>query len=225
MKTMFPVFLNIITAAKDAKVKRFVYASSSSVYGNSRTFPKTEAELGEPLSPYAVSKLVNELYADTFSKVYDFHSVGLRYFNVFGPRQNPKGDYAAVIPLFISRMLNEEQPYINGDGFISRDFTFVENVIQANIKALFSEKIKKHEVMNIACNEEVTLLELVKAINHHLKSDISPVIREKREGDITHSLANIGKARQLISYIPNVNFAEGIQKTIEYYRFNNGGQD
>ncbi|HTF31952.1 MAG TPA: NAD-dependent epimerase/dehydratase family protein, partial [Flavitalea sp.] len=158
-------FLNMLVAARDAKVRKMVYAASSSTYGDHPALPKVEDQIGNPLSPYAVTKYVNELYANVFSSNYDFHALGLRYFNVFGPRQNPKGPYAAVIPLFIECALKNEAPYINGDGETSRDFTFVENAVQANIKGLLAEDIKKHEVINIAFGERTTLNELWKEIS------------------------------------------------------------
>src|SRR5689334_17273788 len=152
--------LNIFTAAKEKKVKRVVYAASSSTYGDHPGLPKVEDKIGNPLSPYAVTKYVNELYAQVFSRTYDFHTIGLRYFNVFGPRQNPRGPYAAVIPLFVQCALKQEAPFINGDGETSRDFTYVENAVQANIKAVLAPDIKKHEVVNIAVGEATTLNQL-----------------------------------------------------------------
>src|SRR5690606_9596426 len=153
-------FLNMLVAARDAGIKRMIYAASSSTYGDHPALPKVEDQIGNPLSPYAVTKYVNELYAQVFSRTYNFHTIGLRYFNVFGPKQNPHGPYAAVIPLFIEAALRGEAPTINGDGETSRDFTFVENAVQANIKALLTEGVKKHEVVNIAFGERTTLNEL-----------------------------------------------------------------
>ncbi|MBI2274130.1 MAG: SDR family oxidoreductase [Bacteroidetes bacterium] len=211
-------YLNILTTAKNAGIKRLVYAASSAAYGDSPKLPKIENEIGAPLSPYAVTKVVNELYADVFSRVYEFHTVGLRYFNVFGPRQNPSGAYAAVIPLFINSMINGEQPYINGNGNISRDFTYVANVVQANIRSLFSEKIVKHTVLNIACSEQISLLKLVEEINSLLEVQIEPLYREKRGGDIENSLADISKARYMIDYQPEYSFSDGLANTISYYK-------
>ena len=153
-------FVNMLDAARNADVKRMIYAASSSTYGDHPALPKAEENIGKPLSPYAVTKLVNELYADVFSRVYNFHTIGLRYFNVFGPKQDPKGPYAAVIPLFMEAALTGKSPYINGDGETSRDFTFVENAVQANIRALLVENITQHEVINIAYGERTTLNEL-----------------------------------------------------------------
>jgi UDP-N-acetylglucosamine/UDP-N-acetylgalactosamine 4-epimerase len=214
-------YLNILTTAKNNGIKRFVYAASSAAYGDNPKLPKREDETGAPLSPYAVTKVVNELYADVFSKVYGFHSVGLRYFNVFGPRQNPNGAYAAVIPLFIKSIIMDEAPYINGDGNISRDFTFVANVVQANMKAMFSPKISKHTVLNIACGEQISLLRLVEEINFLLKKKVEPLYRNRRNGDIANSLADISKAIELIDYKPEYNFSNGLDTTIRYYLSHN----
>lgn len=211
-------YLNILQAAKEARVKRMVYAASSSTYGDSPTLPKQEDVIGNPLSPYAVTKYVNELYADVFSRVYGFHSVGLRYFNVFGPKQNLNGPYAAVIPLFISTILREKQPIVNGDGETSRDFTFISNVVQANLKALFSNKIEKHQVFNVACNEQTSLKQLVTAISTELKSNIQAVYGDERAGDVKHSLADISKAKLLLNYKPEITFQEGLKQTIAYFK-------
>ncbi|RYE56653.1 MAG: SDR family oxidoreductase [Sphingobacteriales bacterium] len=213
-------FLNILVAARDAKVKKMVYAASSSTYGDHPGLPKFEDKIGNPLSPYAVTKFVNELYANVFSSTYDFHAVGLRYFNVFGPRQNPKGPYAAVIPLFIESALNGEAPYINGDGETSRDFTFVENAVQANIKGLLSERINKHEVVNIAFGERTTLNELWNEIRVLAGITLVPVYRENRKGDVKHSLANIDKAAELIGYRPGISVKSGLNLAFDWYRQN-----
>lgn len=213
-------FLNILVAARDAKVKRMVYAASSSTYGDHPGLPKYEDKIGNPLSPYAVTKLVNELYANVFSSTYDFHAVGLRYFNVFGPRQNPKGPYAAVIPLFIESALKGEAPYINGDGETSRDFTFVENAVQANVKGLLAEGITKHEVVNIAFGERTTLNELWGDITNLAGISLAPVYRENRKGDVKHSLANIDKAAGLIGYQPAVSVKKGLSVAFDWYRQN-----
>ena len=213
-------FLNILTSAKEANIKRMVYAASSSTYGDSKILPKQEDVIGNPLSPYAVTKYVNELYAQVFSKVYGFHAIGLRYFNVFGPKQNLNGPYAAVIPLFISTMLKNEQPIINGTGETSRDFTFISNVIQANIKSMLLDTIENDTVFNIACGDGTTLMDLVGAINENLGTSIEPVFRDFRSGDILHSLADISRAKSMISYKPEITFKEGIKLTIPFFSTN-----
>jgi UDP-N-acetylglucosamine 4-epimerase len=211
-------FLNILVAARDSGVKRMVYAASSSTYGDHPGLPKVEDKIGNPLSPYAVTKYVNELYAQVFSRTYDFHTIGLRYFNVFGPRQNPRGPYAAVIPLFMQSALKQEAPFINGDGTTSRDFTYVENAVQANIKALFAEGISKHEVVNIAVGDVTTLNQLWQYINDIAGINIPAQYREERKGDVRHSLANVSKAKQLIGYQPAVTIQKGLQTTFEWYK-------
>lgn len=211
-------FLNMLVACRDAKVKRMIYAASSSTYGDHPGLPKVEEQIGNPLSPYAVTKYVNELYASVFSKTYDFHTIGLRYFNVFGPKQNPHGPYAAVIPLFIEAVLKKESAKINGDGETSRDFTFVENAVQANVKALLEEKINQHEVVNIAFGERTTLNELWNEINTLAGTDLSPTYGPERKGDVKHSLANIGKAKELIGYKPHFSVMEGLKLAIEWYK-------
>lgn len=211
-------FLNMLVACRDAKVKRMIYAASSSTYGDHPGLPKVEDQIGNPLSPYAVTKYVNELYASVFSKTYDFHTIGLRYFNVFGPKQNPHGPYAAVIPLFIEAVLKKESAKINGDGETSRDFTFVENAVQANVKALLEEKINQHEVVNIAFGERTTLNELWNEINTLAGTDLSPTYGPERKGDVKHSLANIGKAKELIGYKPQFSVMEGLKLAIEWYK-------
>jgi UDP-N-acetylglucosamine 4-epimerase len=213
-------FLNILIAARDAGVKRMVYAASSSTYGDHPALPKVENAIGKPLSPYAVTKYVNELYADVFAALYGFPTIGLRYFNVFGPRQNPAGPYAAVIPLFIEAALKNQSPVINGDGTTSRDFTFVENAIQANIKALFAQDITQHEVMNIAVGQSTTLNELWEHICSLLDTELLPVYRNERKGDVKHSLADITKARQMIAYQPAIQIRQGLQIALDWYREN-----
>lgn len=210
-------FLNILLAARDAGVKRMVYAASSSTYGDHPGLPKVEDEIGNPLSPYAVTKYVNELYASVFSKTYGFHTIGLRYFNVFGPKQNPQGPYAAVIPLFIEAALRNEAPYINGDGETSRDFTFVENAVQANVKAMLAPEIKKHEVINIAYGERTTLNQLWDKICNIADVNIEPEYREERKGDVKHSLADISKAKELIGYNPEYSAIQGLQIAVDWY--------
>lgn len=211
-------FLNMLLAARDANVKRFVYAASSSTYGDHPELPKVEGTIGKPLSPYAVTKYVNELYAHVFSGIYGFHTIGLRYFNVFGPKQSPKGPYAAVIPIFIEAALKGECPIINGDGETSRDFTFVENAVQANVKALLSQKISQQDVINIAYGERTTLNELWGSIIRKIGINLLPSYREERKGDVKHSLADISKARNLIGYHPFLSVDEGLSVSIDWYR-------
>lgn len=211
-------FVNMLQAAREAKVSRFVYASSSSVYGDEPHLPKVEARVGTPLSPYAVSKKTNELYAQVFADIYGMSIIGLRYFNIFGPRQDPKGAYAAVIPLFIDGLLHDKPVFINGDGSNSRDFTFVENAVQANIKALTQEGLTGHEVINVAVGERFTVLELYQTIRDLMGKEATPVFREDRPGDIPHSLADISKAQQLIGYTPTVKCREGLESTIAFFR-------
>jgi UDP-N-acetylglucosamine 4-epimerase len=213
-------FLNMLVAARDEGVKSFVYAASSSTYGDHHGLPKVEEQIGNPLSPYAVTKYVNELYAQVFSRTYNFHALGLRYFNVFGPRQNPNGPYAAVIPLFIECALKRKAPYINGDGETSRDFTFVENAVQANIKALLLPQLEKQEVINIAFGERTTLNELWNKITEFEHIQIEPEYREERKGDVKHSLADISKAAALINYKPEVSVLDGILIALEWYSRN-----
>ena len=210
-------FLNVLVAARDVKVKKMVYAASSSTYGDHAGLPKVEEVIGNPLSPYAVTKYVNELYASVFSRTYDFHTIGLRYFNVFGPRQNPKGPYAAVIPLFIKSALQKQPAIINGDGETSRDFTFVENIVQANIKALFTS-VSEHQVVNIACGATTTLNQLWTLIASHLHTDLRAEYRPTRTGDIKHSLASIEKAGKLLGYQPDIQMSEGLVETINWGR-------
>ena len=210
-------FVNMLVAAKNAGVRRMVYAASSSTYGDHPALPKTEDNIGNPLSPYAVTKLVNELYAGVFSRVYNFHTIGLRYFNVFGPKQSPNGPYVAVIPLFIEAALSGKSPYIYGDGETSRDFTFIENVVQANIRALFTENLMQHEVLNIAYGERTTLNELWQHIAQFTGCSNTPVYNEARMGDVKHSLADISKAEHLIGYKPEISVLDGLQATIVWY--------
>lgn len=210
-------FLNILVAARDEKVTRMVYAASSSTYGDHPALPKQEENIGNPLSPYAVTKYVNELYGDVFSRVYGFHTIGLRYFNVFGPRQNPKGPYAAVIPLFVEAALQNQSPKIYGDGETSRDFTFVSNAVQANIRGMLSE-VEKHSVVNIAFGTRTTLNELWNSIRSLTGVSLAPQYHEQRTGDVKHSLANISKANRLIGYDPEVSVAQGLEKTIDWYK-------
>lgn len=213
-------FLNMLVAAKDANIKGFVYAASSSTYGDHPGLPKVEDRIGNPLSPYAVTKYVNELYASVFSKTYDFNTIGLRYFNVFGPRQNPKGPYAAVIPLFIEAALKGEAPVINGDGLTSRDFTFVENAVQANIKALLTFPIATQEVVNIAFGERTTLNELWDGIKGIANISNEPTYKIYRQGDVKHSLADISKANNLFGYKPLISVKDGLLIAYQWYQSN-----
>jgi UDP-N-acetylglucosamine 4-epimerase len=212
-------FLNMLVAAKESTlVKQFVYAASSSSYGDSQVLPKVEGDEGKPLSPYAVTKLVNELYADVFCRVYNFHSIGLRYFNVFGPKQNPNNPYAAVIPIFCKHFIYGTQLAINGDGETSRDFTFVENAVQANVLA-FEAEINNHEVFNVACGEQTSLNEIIE----HLKElsgvpEVSIEYRHERVGDIKHSRANIEKCRKTLGYCPKVRFRDGVKIVFDWYK-------
>ena len=218
-------FLNMLVAAKESNsVKRLVYAASSSTYGDHPGLPKVEDTIGKPLSPYAVTKYVNELYADVFYKTYGLETMGLRYFNVFGPKQDPNGAYAAVIPKFIGQFLNNDDLTINGDGEHSRDFTFIENVVQANIKAVLSDnKAAINQVYNVAFGENTNLNELVEAITNGLKVlGIDPSASKvnygpDRAGDVKHSLADISKAHNLIGYKPLFSFEEGIKQTVSWY--------
>ncbi|TDQ09920.1 SDR family oxidoreductase [Pedobacter metabolipauper] len=210
-------FLNMLVASRDEGVKNFVYAASSSTYGDHPGLPKVEEQIGNPLSPYAVTKYVNELYAQVFSKTYDFHTIGLRYFNVFGPRQNPRGPYAAVIPLFIESALKGNSPYINGDGETSRDFTFVENAVQANVKSMLIENMSTQEVINIAFGERTTLNQLWERITALRGIDLKQEYREERKGDVKHSLADISKAGKLIGYHPHFSVFDGLKISIDWY--------
>ena len=212
-------FLNMLVAAKESGAKRFVYASSSSVYGDSPQLPKTENQIGNPLSPYAVTKRVDELYADVFAKTYNMEILGLRYFNIFGPRQSPDGPYAAAIPLFMFAVLNNKSPYINGDGEQSRDFTFVENAVEANIKSLFCPIDKCNgEVFNIAVGERTTVNELFQHIKDFAGSDLPPIYRDERPGDVKHSLADISKAVDNLAYSPSVKIGEGLRITFSWFK-------
>jgi UDP-N-acetylglucosamine/UDP-N-acetylgalactosamine 4-epimerase len=211
--------LNIFTAAKEAGIKRVVYAASSSTYGDYSGLPKVEDKIGNPLSPYAVAKYVNELYARVFGLLYGLETIGLRYFNVFGPRQNPAGPYAAVIPLFINAVLNNEPPLINGDGETSRDFTFVANAVQANEQALFTQNPNAvGQVYNIAFGDRTTLNELFETIKEIAGSDLAPKYGPERAGDVRHSVADISKGQELLGYDPKISVREGLKTTFEWYR-------
>ncbi len=214
-------FLNMLTAAKDAKVSRFVYASSSSVYGDSLKLPKEEEHIGDPLSPYAASKFVNEVYAGVYALNYGIEIIGLRYFNIFGPRQKPDGPYAAVIPLFMDALLKNESPYINGDGEQSRDFTFVENAVQANIRAMFTEVSgATGKVYNIAFGQRTTINELFYKIQSQVGVDIDPTYRDPRQGDVQDSLADISKAKAYLKYDPSADIGSGLKVTFDWFKEN-----
>lgn len=215
-------FLNMLTASKEANVSSFTYAASSSTYGDHPALPKIEDNIGKPLSPYAVTKYVNELYASVFASVYGFNSIGLRYFNVFGKRQDPNSNYAAVIPKWITAMINDEELYINGDGQTSRDFCFVENVIQINLLAATSINDAKNHIYNVALGDRTSLIDLFKMIKASLQMNevsysFNPVFREFREGDVRHSQADISKAKKLLSYDPEFNISKGISKLVPWY--------
>lgn len=209
--------LNLLVASRDAGIKKFVFASSTSVYGDDPCLPKKEGMEGTPLSPYAVSKIAGEKYCQVFSQIYGLSTVCLRYFNVFGPRQDPFSQYAAVIPNFITKTLKEESPTIFGDGEQSRDFTYVSNVVEANFLATEAQDVSG-EIFNIACGEKTTVNSLAEKINALLGKDISPVHDEPRPGDIRHSLADISKARKMLKYEPLVSLDEGVEKTIRWYQ-------
>jgi UDP-N-acetylglucosamine 4-epimerase len=217
-------FLNMLVAARDAGVKRFIYAASSSTYGDSASLPKVEDVIGKPLSPYAITKYVNELYADVFSKTYGIECIGLRYFNVFGRRQDPHGAYAAVIPLFVMKLMQHESPVINGDGEYSRDFTYVENVIQMNLLAISTTNPNAiNTVYNTAFGERNTLIQLTGYLKEFL-SEFDPEIKDvqikhgpNRVGDIPHSLASIDKAKELLGYQPKYSLRDGLKEAVKWY--------
>ena len=209
--------LNILDAARDAGVKRVVFASSSSIYGDSEKLPKQEDMTPNPLSPYAVSKLAGEKYCQVFARIYGLHTVALRYFNVFGPRQDPTSQYSAVIPKFITAILNNKQPTIYGDGTQSRDFTYVTNVVEANILATEAD-FPPGMVFNCACHERIDLNQLVKDINEILGKHIEPLYTDPRPGDVKHSFADIERIQKYLGYRHNVYFREGLEKTIEWYK-------
>ncbi|MGO1751943.1 MAG: SDR family oxidoreductase [Psychroflexus sp.] len=217
-------FLNMLVAARDNNVKRFVYAASSSTYGDSENLPKVEDIIGKPLSPYAITKYVNELYADNFKRTYNLDTIGLRYFNVFGRRQDPNGAYAAVIPKFVIQFMNHESPTINGDGTFSRDFTYIDNVVQMNLLAITTDNQKAlNEVYNTAVGDRTTIKSMAEDLRTYLAaydSKIADVAIEhgpNRKGDIPHSLASIDKAKQNLNYQPTHIFKEGLQEAVEWY--------
>jgi UDP-N-acetylglucosamine 4-epimerase len=218
-------FINILEAARLNQINKVVYASSSSVYGDLNDSPKIETRIGKVLSPYAASKRVNEVYADAYSKIYGMTMVGLRYFNVFGPKQNPNGPYAAVIPIFVQSAIDGKSPIINGDGSITRDYTPVANVVNVNITAIMSHSLpKSNEVFNIACGSTTSLLRLWEMISEVCGSTIQPTFGPVRLGDIMSSLADIQKAKDLLSYNPETDLIKELRKTIQWYRENDSGQ-
>lgn len=217
-------FLNMLVASREAGVRRFVFAASSSTYGDSKTLPKVEDVIGKPLSPYAITKYVNELYADVFARTYGMEYIGLRYFNVFGRRQDPFGAYAAVIPLFVKKLMNHESPLMNGDGEYSRDFTYIDNVVQMNILALTTENPEAvNQIYNTAFGERTTLNQLVGYLKEYLSEfdseigNVSVRYGPNRTGDIPHSLACVDKAKRLLGYVPQFTMKEGLREAVEWY--------
>jgi len=220
-------FLNMLVAARDAGVKRFIYAASSSTYGDSEALPKVEDVIGKPLSPYAITKYVNELYAEIFSRTYGLETIGLRYFNVFGRRQDPNGAYAAVIPKFVMQLMKHESPVINGDGLFSRDFTYIDNVVQMNELAMLSDNPgATNTVYNTAYGDRTTLNQMVTLLKDYLSkfdskiAEVEIVYGPNRAGDIPHSLASIDKAKRLLHYHPNYSFSEGLKEAVDWYWHN-----
>jgi len=217
-------FLNMLTASKNAGVKRFVYAASSSTYGDHPDLPKVEDKIGKPLSPYAVTKVVNELYANVFAKTYDFKTIGLRYFNIFGKRQDPNGAYAAVIPKWVSAILHKDNVFINGDGETSRDFCYIDNAVQMNLLAATTDNDRAvDQVYNVALNDRTSLNELYQMIEERLVQKVDglskkqPIYREFRAGDVRHSQANIDKAQMLLGYRPKYTISKGLDEAIDWY--------
>lgn len=217
-------FLNMLVAAQDAKVKRFTYAASSSTYGDSKNMPKEEDIIGKPLSPYAITKYVNELYADIFSKTYGLETIGLRYFNVFGRKQDPNGAYAAVIPKFVMQLMRHESPTINGDGTYSRDFTYIDNVLEMNIRSMLTDKKEAvNTVYNVAYGERTDLNELVSLLKEYLSefdrkvANVTTIYGPTRQGDVPHSLASIDKARKLLGYDPQYDIKSGLKEAVIWY--------
>ena len=217
-------FLNMLVASRDAGVKRFIYAASSSTYGDSEAMPKVEEVIGKPLSPYAITKYVNELYADIFSKTYGLETIGLRYFNVFGRKQDPNGAYAAVIPKFVSQLMAGDSPVINGDGSYSRDFTYIDNVIQANILSMLTNNPEAiNTVYNVAYGDRNTLNDLMGYLKENLAvfnpeiAEIAPIYGPNRAGDIPHSHASVEKAKKLLLYNPKYSLQEGLKEAVQWY--------
>ena len=212
-------FVNMLRAAGEKKVKSFVYASSSSVYGDEPTLPKKEERIGKCLSPYAATKKTNELYAQVFADVYGIRLMGFRYFNIFGPRQDPDGPYAAVIPLFVKGIIRKTDVYINGDGEQTRDFTYVDNAVQVNIKGMLTENPDAfNKVYNVACGESYTVNQLFEACQTRLNSDWKPIYREPRAGDIRNSLADVSLAQKELNYEPVMKFEAGLRDTIDFFK-------
>ena len=217
-------FLNMLVACRDAKVKRFIYAASSSTYGDSESLPKVEEVIGKPLSPYAITKYVNELYAEIFGRTYGLETIGLRYFNVFGRRQDPDGAYAAVIPKFVKLFIKHESPIINGDGMFSRDFTYIDNVVQMNERAMLTkDSTAVNTVYNTAYGDRVTLNEMVKLLKEYLSvydpkiAEVEVIYGPNRAGDIPHSLASVEKAKRLLHYQPQFSFSQGLKEAVDWY--------
>ena len=216
-------FLNVIFQAQKNKIKKFIYASSSSVYGDNEDLPKRELMVGKPMSPYALTKSINEDYAEIFSKIYGLKTIGLRYFNVFGPNQDPNGPYAAVIPKFINQFLKNKSPVINGDGEFSRDFTYIKNVQLINLLAVESNNTSLFEVFNVACGKRITINKVAYSIRELLSKHDKNILKIKilngpnRVGDVPHSLASISKAKDILKYYPNYNFDDGLKETIDWY--------
>jgi len=212
-------FLNMLTASKNsASLKKFIYASSSSVYGSSELLPKIEGNEGLPLSPYALTKAVNEMYAKVFFDVYKFSSIGLRYFNVFGPKQSLTSAYAAVIPLFCKAFLSDNNPIIYGDGETSRDFTYVENVVQANVRAMLADEIQENAVFNVACGDSYSLNQTIVMLSEIANKNLVPQYLDTRVGDVKHSLANIQLIKEKLSYYPAIKFSKGLELTFDWYK-------
>ena len=217
-------FLNVLEASKQNKIKRFIYAASSSTYGDSKVLPKIEENIGKPMSPYSITKYVNELYADIYGSTFGIETIGLRYFNVFGKRQDPNGAYAAVIPKFIGQFLKGESPIINGDGSFSRDFTYIDNVLQMNYLAMTTTDLNAvNQIYNTAVGDRITILEITEMIREEISKKDNSIAKVRikfganRKGDIPHSQANIDKAKELLKYKPSHNFEEGITETISWY--------
>ena len=215
--------LMAMEVAKEIGVRRFIFAASSSAYGDTEILPKVENMPGDPLSPYAVGKYSGELYAKVFAGIYGLQTVSLRYFNIFGPYQDPDSQYAAVIPKFIMKMLIGEAPVIYGDGKQSRDFTFIDNAVEANLLACHSDKVGKGEVINIACGESYSLNKLVRELNKILNTNIEPIYTDPQPGDVKHSLADISKAKELLNYEVKVDFKEGLRRTVDWFRRSDHG--
>lgn len=212
--------LNVLLAAKEASVKRFVYASSSSCYGNTDKFPEKEDDLPKPISPYAVSKLTGEYYCRTFSETYGLETISFRYFNVFGPRQNPESKYSTVVPAFMFRMLKDSPPIVDGDGKQSRDFTFVKNVVEANIRAAFLETRCRGEVFNVACGKSYSVLDIVDILNRLMQKNIKPEFGPPRAGDVRKTQADITRLKKRLKVVPKIDFKEGLEVTLGWFKEN-----